>query len=261
MPGRAGSVLAGMQHEAALPRGRRDPSRSAPPPFVVELVAGDPPVIGPVVIEAWRVPPTAVIGAVVGLPVVAGAVLPDPVAVARPVVGLPVPRVIVAPVPLALFPGGEFIAGDPPVIGPVVIEAWAVPPTAVVGAVVGLVIELGAVFPDPVAVAAPIGLVDAPVPLAFLPGGELVAGNPEVIGPVVVHLWGVPPTAVIRAVVGLVVHAGAIFPDPVTPAVVAELVSGAGSDSGGSKESSKCEFHRFFVFIITNFRELIKGSI
>ena len=125
MPGRAGSVLAGMQHEAALPRGRRDPSRSAPPPFVVELVAGDPPVIGPVVIEAWRV----------------------------------------------------------------------------------------------------------------------------------------PPTAVIRAEVGLVVHAGAFFPDPVTPAVVAELVSGAGSDSGGSKESSKLEFHRFFVFIITIFRELIKGSI
>ena len=190
MPGRAGSVLAGMQHEAALPRGRRDPSRSAPPPFVVELVAGDPPVIGPVVILAWRVPPTAVISAVVALVVEVGALLPDPVAVAV------IPRVVVAP-----------------------------------------------------------------VPLAFLPGGELVAGHPEVIGPVIIHLGGVPPTAVIGAVVGLVVHAGAFFPDPVTPAVVAELVSGAGSHSGGSKESSKLEFHRFFVFIITIFRELIKGSI
>ena len=134
MPGRAGSVLAGMQHEAALPRGRRDPSRSAPPPFVVELVAGDPPVIGPVVIEAWRVPPTAVIGAVVLLVVEAGALLPEPVAVAR-IVDFSV-------LPVTLFPGGEFIAGDPPVIGIVVIQSWAVPPTAIGGAVVGLVIEL-----------------------------------------------------------------------------------------------------------------------
>ena len=186
MPGRAGSVLAGMQHEAALPRGRRDPSRSAPPPFVVELVAGDPPVIGPVVIEAWRVIPTTVIFAVVRL-----------------------------------------------------------------------VVELGALLPDPVA----IGAFTDVNHLAFLPGVELFATHPEVIGPVIIHLWGVPPTAFIDAVVALVVHAGAFFPDPVTPAVVAELVSGAGSDSGGSKESSKLEFHRFFVFIITIFRELIKGSI
>jgi len=133
-----------------------------------------------------------------------------------------------------------------------------------ISAVVPLVVELGAILPDPVAVAVirrTAGAAGPARPIALLPGEELVAGNPEVIVPVVVHRGGVPPTAVLSAEVGLVVHAGAFFPDPVTPAVVAELVSGAGSDSGGSKESSKLEFHRFFVFIITIFRELIKGSI
>merc|ERR1712190_6023 len=71
-----------------------------------------------------------------------GAFLPDPLAVAN------FNFVLVAPPPVS-----EFVAADPPVIAPVVVGLWGVPPAAVIGAPVFLVVGIGALLPDPIAVA------------------------------------------------------------------------------------------------------------
>ena len=58
--------------------------------------------------------------------------------------------------------------------------------------------------------------------MAPLPFSELVAEDQGVVALVIVGLWGVPPEAVIAAVVDLVVGLGALLPDPVAPALVAD---------------------------------------
>ena len=110
----------------------------------------------------------------------------------------------------ALVPGRELVAGHPEFFPREVIPVdpaagWVSLPVASISEP-----HPGASLPAP--------LVRAD--LALLPGEEFVAGDPDVIAPVLVGLWGVPPTAVIGAVVNLVVGPGALLPDPVAVAVV-----------------------------------------
>ena len=76
----------------------------------------------------------------------------------------------------------------PAALGLVLLFAWVSPPGLIVVRVEPLVATI-------------ILIIVVVVELAKLPGGELVAGHPVVIGPVGIETWGVPPTAVIRAVV------------------------------------------------------------
>ena len=71
-----------------------------------------------------------------------GAFLPDPLAVAL------FNFVLMAPIPCI-----PLVAADPPVIAPVVVGLWGVPPAAVIGAPVILVVGPGALLPDPIVVA------------------------------------------------------------------------------------------------------------
>ena len=123
----------------------------------------------------------------------------------------------------------------PAALGLVLLIAWVSPVVVIVVNVESLV-------------ATGVRLSDV---LALLPGVPLIAGHPEVIGIVVIHFWGVPPTAFIGAVVDLVVHVGARFVHPFTTAVDADLGVGLNGDGGsGGSEDSKGEFHRYFVCFI-----------
>ena len=92
-----------------------------------------------------------------------------------------------------------------------------------------------ALIPVPLVVAC---LLDPAVTIALCPSGELVAADPPVIRPVIVEIWGVPPTAVISAVVGLVVGPGALLPDPFAVARLPIVLGNAGL-SGNSADSEK----------------------
>ena len=174
----------------------------------IKIVAGDPPFANVAVVDV--VPPAAVIGAIVGLEVEPGAVLPVPVGEAVILLLLVFTRSVpVIPVNLALLPRIKLVAGDPP--GVLVVVDVVVPPAAVKFARVRSVIEAGAVLPLPVA-GAPVffllvftrSVVVNPVPvnIAFLPLFKLVAGDPPSVLFVVVCVVLVPPAAVIGAPVG-----------------------------------------------------------
>jgi len=110
----------------------------------VEIVAGDKPDVLVVVVALFLVIPAAVFVAPVPSIVKAGALLPDPVAVA-----VITSRSLI----LAILPRVESVAADPVVVIPVLVILRGVPPSAGIFAVVDLVIQSGALLPDPVAVA------------------------------------------------------------------------------------------------------------
>ena len=116
----------------------------------------------------------------------------------------------------APVPGGELVAVHPVFFLPIIIpvDPAAVGVSLAIAAV--SVPRPGAVLPDPLVVAFFSTVILAPIPF-----GEFVAADPVVITPVVVGLWGVPPTAVIGAEVTLVVRPRALLPDPIAVAVVA----------------------------------------
>ena len=96
-------------------------------------------------------------------------------------------------------------------------------------------VEARAVLPVPFAVAFTFISAISAVLLAPPPFGELVAGDPPVVVPVIEGLGvRVPPAAVIVAVVDLVVGPGALLPDPF--AVAGVVLGNAGCSGAGGKK-------------------------
>ena len=151
------------------------------------------------------------------------ALIPDPLVVARlngHALGVPPPVVVdpvfLTPVVVPVDPASAFVALE---------VAGGSPPC------------LPALIKDPLVVA--VLLDDPVVTLAPLPCGELVAGDPPVVAPVIEGLSvRVPPAAVIGAVVDLVVGPGALLPDPVAVARLPIVLGNAGL-SGNSADSEK----------------------
>ena len=156
-----------------------------------------------------------------------------------------VPECSPAPVPCV-----ELVAGDPPVVGPVIVAVIAVPPAAVIGAVVDLVVRPGAVLPDPVAVAVgPVVTSAVPVVIDVLAG--LLVG-------VVVLRPHPPVVAVVGEVPAVILGVAVIItpPDAVTTSFVVPLGDAFGAfpacgfgGKGSSSSERKSELHRFcFVY-------------
>ena len=117
----------------------------------------------------------------------------------------------------ALVPGQELVAGHP--------EFFPRPVIPVDPAAGGVSLPVARISVPHPGASLPAPLVRADcisVGVALLPFEPFLAGDPDVITPVLVGLWGVPPTAVIGAPVILVVGPGALLPDPIAVAVVAD---------------------------------------